>query len=94
MSLSFTEIIAKLPKEFRKPFKRYQQIINGGQKPTDEDVCLPIRIGEGFEVLAIQFRNFDFTLHGPIGNLMHFLVTVFHDFPFHTYEACANDRQD
>uniref|UniRef100_A0AC34F103 Uncharacterized protein n=1 Tax=Panagrolaimus sp. ES5 TaxID=591445 RepID=A0AC34F103_9BILA len=86
---NFPQLKKKLPQDFVKPLDRMGDLQKRQMKPAGDDLCLPVRVAESVEVMAILSRKFPFYLHGAIGNLYHLTATIVFDYPFKAYKDCV-----
>uniref|UniRef100_A0A914Q8K8 Uncharacterized protein n=1 Tax=Panagrolaimus davidi TaxID=227884 RepID=A0A914Q8K8_9BILA len=82
------DAIMDLP-EFHKPMMKFEEIVGNNTVPTEEHLCLPLRVAEGYEIAAIRTHSIPFSLHGLIAESYHFFATVIGNFPFKTVEECV-----
>uniref|UniRef100_A0AC34F1J9 Uncharacterized protein n=1 Tax=Panagrolaimus sp. ES5 TaxID=591445 RepID=A0AC34F1J9_9BILA len=82
------DVISDLP-EFHKPMEKFVDIVGNDTVISEEHLCLPLRVAEGYEIAAIRTHRIPFHFHGQIAEAYHFFATIAGKFPFKTVQECA-----
>uniref|UniRef100_A0AC35FC44 Uncharacterized protein n=1 Tax=Panagrolaimus sp. PS1159 TaxID=55785 RepID=A0AC35FC44_9BILA len=77
-------------------FPKYQNYIKQAKflqkiqhEPSEKYHCLPVRVGEAYQIAAIESHEIPFGAHEYIATAMHLITTMKGNYPFKTFEECA-----
>uniref|UniRef100_A0A914R248 Uncharacterized protein n=1 Tax=Panagrolaimus davidi TaxID=227884 RepID=A0A914R248_9BILA len=77
-------------------FPKYQNYIKQAEflqktqhEPSEKYHCLPVRVGEAYQIAAIETHEIPFYAHEYIATAMHLITTMKGNYPFKSFEECA-----